>query len=312
LLLPPLPLRSVRFFRSVYRGRSDRKGQNTTLGRDLVRYAGNRLLEPIDRLLQRRLARPDLPLAFIVCVPRSGGTVLYQLLARFLDVTYVNNRMARYWAAPIVGAWLHGRQTRADIALRSDYGRSAGAAGPHEFAWFWHHHGKFEESDHLTEAELAEVDGVAIRQALQGLAGFSGRPLLIKSIDYVNYQIVWLKQVLPSAKFIWIERDVQRVLPSIVRARETENHDPAAWWSTRPRDFRQWRQRPVIEQAQHQIDDVGGAIARGLAAIPAADWMRITHEALVADPAAVVRRAADLIGAPIANTDALATLRLGV
>ncbi|HEY0710303.1 MAG TPA: sulfotransferase [Polyangia bacterium] len=304
-------MHALRFFRGVSRGRADRKHQTEWLPRDLARYAGNRLLAPLDRVLQRRLGRPDLPIGFIVCVPRSGGTVLYQLLARHLDVAYINNRMARYWAAPVIGAWLHGQQARASIALQSDYGRSAGPAGPHEFAWFWHHHGGFEESDELSETELAAIDGDAVRTALQGIAGLARRPLLVKSIDYVNYQIAWVKRQIPTAKFIWIERDVARVLPSIVRARETENRDPQAWWSTRPRDFRIWRNRSVAAQAQHQIEDVRAAIARGLAAIPAGDSLRVTHEELVAAPAEVVARAAALLETSIVDAEALANLRLG-
>ncbi|HEY0712463.1 MAG TPA: sulfotransferase, partial [Polyangia bacterium] len=273
-------------------------------------YAGNRLLEPIDRMLRRRFQRADLPIVFIVCVPRSGGTVLYQLLARFLDVAYINNRMARFWAAPVVGAWLYGRQRRESIEFRSSYGRSGGAAGPHEFAWFWHHHGPFDESDELSEAELASIDGPKLREALQGLAGFAGRPLVIKSIDYVNHQIAWLKRLLPTAKFVWIERDPARVLPSIVRARQTENRDPGAWWSTRPRDFRQWRQLPVAEQARRQIEHVREAIARGLAEVPPSDWLRITHEDLVAAPAATIARVAAFMGATVVDPGGLAALRL--
>jgi hypothetical protein len=303
--------RSVGFFRSVYRAHADRKAPAASFPRDLARYARNRVLEPLDRLLRRRIQRSDLPIVFIVCVPRSGGTVLFQLLARFLDVGYVNNRMARYWGAPVVGAWLHGRQRRTEIDFQSTYGRSGGPAGPHEFAWFWHQHGKFDGADDLTDAELAAIDGEAIREALQGLAGYFQRPLVIKSVDYVNYQIAWIKRIIPTAKFIWIERDPARVLPSIVRARQTENRDPEAWWSTRPRDFRSWRHRSVTEQAQHQIDDVRAAIERGLAMVPQEDWLRITHEDLVAAPAAVIGRVASLIGATVLQPAELASLSLG-
>ncbi|NBO54134.1 MAG: hypothetical protein EBU84_05990, partial [Actinobacteria bacterium] len=41
------------------------------------------------------------PLVFIVGVPRSGTTLLSQLFSRFLDVGYIDNIVARFWANPV-------------------------------------------------------------------------------------------------------------------------------------------------------------------------------------------------------------------
>jgi hypothetical protein len=54
-----------------------------------------------------------------VGVPRSGTTLLYQLIARFLRVGFITNRMARYWMTPIAGAMLSGRIDRSQIELAS-------------------------------------------------------------------------------------------------------------------------------------------------------------------------------------------------
>lgn len=298
------------FFRSVYRTRADRRAPRAPRASDLLRYLGNRALEPVDRLLRARYRRRDLPIAFIVCVPRSGGTVLYQVMTRFLDLGYVNNRMARYWAAPLVGALRHGRLPRDGIGFDSTYGRSAGPSGPHEFAWFWHYHGAFAEADALDTAALGALDGGGIASALEGLAGYFGRPLVIKSIDYVNYQIAWLKRLLPQARFVCIERDRAKVAASILRARRSENAHEQLWWSTRPADFRAFAARPAAEQIEHQIADIEAAIGRGFAAIPPADSLRVQHADLVADPRAVLARLARFLGTRVLDPEGLAALRL--
>ena len=91
-----------RFFRSIYEDNADRKpGDRRSLHRDLVRYLANRLVQPLERMLVRTHRDPSVPLLFIVGVPRSGTTLLYQLMCTHLDVGYVSNAMARWWMAPI-------------------------------------------------------------------------------------------------------------------------------------------------------------------------------------------------------------------
>jgi len=305
-------MKSQRFFRAVY---SDNELRRANIRRglhgDLALYFKNRVLEPLDLMLRRRYARTDVPIVFIVGAPRSGTTVLYQLIADHLDVGFINNRMARYFAAPVVGAVLHGRTGGGhELDLSSEYGRTGGRHSPHEFSWFWHYYGDFHLYDDLTDDELSHTDWQPIKRALEGLAGYFMRPLVIKNINFVAYQVAWLKSLLPGAKFIWIQRDNRYTVQSILRVREDQYGDRRIWWSVRPRDAREWRDRPAVEQVAHQVTDICSAVAEGFESIPAQDQLKLDYEQLMQRPAETLERVARFIGAEVADENRLEALSL--
>jgi hypothetical protein len=305
-------MKSRRFFRAVYLDNEQRRADiRRRLPADLALYLKNRVLEPLDLVLRRRYSSGNVPIVFIVGAPRSGTTVLYQLMADYLDVGFINNRMARYFAAPVVGAMLHGRTGGGhNLALQSEHGRTSGGHSPHEFSWFWHYYGDFYLYDDLTDDELARIDWRPVKWALEGLAGYFNRPLVVKNINSVAYQIAWLKSLLPAAKFIWIQRDDRYTVQSILRVREDQYGDRSAWWSVRPRDAGEWRDRPAVEQVAHQVSDICGAIAEGLESLPAQDQLKLDYEQLMQRPAETLERVARFIGADVDDEPRLQALSL--
>jgi hypothetical protein len=305
-------MRVLRFFRAVYWDNELRRADiRRGLRGDLALYLKNRMLEPLDVLLRRRYARVDIPIVLIVGAPRSGTTVLYQLMADYLDVGFINNRMARYFAAPLVGAVLHGRTGGAHgLALASDYGRTGGDLSPHEFSWFWQYYGGFHLSDDLTDDELGRIRWRSVRRTLEGLAGYFGRPLVIKNLNFIVYQIPWLKRLLPGAKFIWIRRDDRYTVQSILRAREEQYGDRNVWWSVRPRDAQDWRDKPAVDQVVHQVTDISSAITRAFELIPSRDKLQIDYEELMLRPRQTLVRVAEFIGAEVGDESRLEELAL--
>jgi hypothetical protein len=302
-----------RLFRSIYEDNADRKlGDRRSIVKDVIRYFANRLAQPFDRMLVRKHRNSSVPIVFIVGVPRSGTTLLYQLMCTHLDVGYVSNAMARWWMAPVVAARFRsplGNELQAG-ALVSNLGRSEGPDGPHEFGWFWQFHLHHEDTDDLDAEALSDRDFDRARAELEGLAGYFNRTLVFKALVHVPYKIPWLKTKLPQARFIWIHRDPVFVGQSILKSREDRFGDPNRWLSVRPRDVVQWRSRAPHEQVAHQIVDVTAAMDRAFASLGPNDGLHVEYDQLVGEPEAELRRIAEFCGAAVRPNTGLPTLEL--
>jgi LPS sulfotransferase NodH len=299
------------FFRSVYEDNRDRPRRlRRRPAIDLALYAVNAALVPLERRLVRRRRGARWPIAFIVGPPRAGTTLLYQLLARYLEVGYPSNFTARFWRAPVAAALLERRLRRRPVPLESDYGRTRGAASPHELGWFWRHRLDLGTRDALTPAELARADAGELRDELVALADVFGGPFVWKNVNATAYHARWLHELLPDARFIRIRREPLAVALSILRARRHHYGDPGRWWSIRPRDVDAWRSRPWAEQIAHQIADVEGALTAQSAELPAAAVACLGYEELVADPRGWIRTLAGFLGAAVRDAAALEALEL--
>jgi hypothetical protein len=288
-------LRITSFFRSAYDDQSRRLGgeKRRRLG-DVVLYARNTLLRPRERLLVRRHHRPGAPVCFIVGVPRSGTTLLHQLLARHLEVGYVSNFVARYWMAPLHGtsAWRRAYPgATPDGELRSHLGRADGPHEPHEFSWFWRYWAPFPESDELRPEELAVFDWTMPKLELEALAGWWGRPLVLKNLNHVDLNVPWFAQLLPGSRFVWIERDAAYCVQSVLRSREERYGDQREWWSVRPRGYTEWADLPPEEQVVRQLRAITANLEQSNSALPGR-VLRLRYEELTSDPHGALERIA--------------------
>ncbi len=307
-------MRIRRFFQTVY---SDDAARSLAERRrrvpDLLRYLRNEALRPVDACLVARHKDVNRPVVFIVGAPRSGTTLLYQLVSLCLDVGYLSNAVAPFWNAPLAGAlWVRTRygRTRPGHELRSRLGRAPDPFGPHEFSWFWQYWGDFAEHDDLRGAELDRVDWRAIARCLAALAGFYDRPLVLKSINFTNYQTRTLAEHLPGARFLWISRDPLYCAQSILEARRSRYGNTTRWWSVRPRDFRDRLEDTPERQVVHQIADVEQALERARRTLPRERFHHLHYEDVVDAPAPTLAAIAEFLALAPPNPASLETIDL--
>src|SRR5262245_7661616 len=93
-------------------------------------------------LERRRLAPPERlahsPL-FVISLPRSGSTLLYQLLLQRFRLAYFSNLMAAFPLSPATiaaaSAWFGGQSPPRDFA--SNFGATRGWRGPNQGWRLW-------------------------------------------------------------------------------------------------------------------------------------------------------------------------------
>lgn len=180
------------------------------------------------------------PFVFVIGLPRSGTTLLSQVLAYCLDAGYVSNFAARFYLAPVTGLRL-GRilfGTEKPAAFESDYARTGDPRGIHEFGYFWRHWLHKETfADVVRSRELeSSMDWEGLRLTLANVQRELGRAYVGKNM-LGAYHTTKLCDVLGPVLWVHVERDALDVAVSILDARRKHYDDLSAWWSYVPLEY---------------------------------------------------------------------------
>jgi len=230
---------------------------------------------------------PQKPVVLVQGLPRSGTTVLYQLLAQTGCFTYPSNLVARFYRAPAMGLLLQ-RLARPFLEepkwqLTSRAGLTEGWFQPHEFGYFWRHHlGIYEHH----ELEQPVPDDLILQ--LGRMEAVGDGPLLLKN-GLLAYALPALKAALPTLCIVRIRRDPRDVAASILAMRSRYYDDPNAWWSLRPKDVSGVEQASPEEQVAFQVRHGGQAIDAVQAEVD------LTYAELCDDVHAAVHRILDAV-----------------
>ena len=268
---------------------SARRGR-AAFGGDLVRrglHATNRLVSPIEsRLGPDRAPLPHPPI-FVVGPPRSGTTLLYQLVIESFDVGYLSNLHGWLWGAP---SWVEtlvrpGRRRR-DGDFRSDHGNTFGALAPSECAVYWH---RFlpAKPDVLDARKIGPESRARLRAALARFLRSCGRPAVFKTVQN-NGRLDVLTETLPEALFLVVRREPIDNERSLLAARARIHGTEASWWSFEVPGFESLASRPPEEQVREQVLRTRRLIDESLRAVPADRVCEIDYEELCDDTDAVV------------------------
>jgi LPS sulfotransferase NodH len=263
----------------------------------------NRVLATAELPSRKRsdLDPATLPIVYVVGTPRSGTTLLSQLLSRYLPVGYINNLIARFWQRPSVGirisAALLGESGRDKIAFDSLHGVTPGIEGPHEFGYFWRQWLRLDmaATHKLSATEAASVDVAGLRRALeQEILSEFAAPVVFKNA-ICGFQAELLSQVHPASLFIWIQRDTAEVTRSILRSRMERYGRYDAWWSLKPAGFPQLRElASPVQQVLGQVADCHDEFARALV-LPGVRWLTVDYANLIQQPERVLEQVCDAL-----------------
>ena len=190
----------------------------------------NYLLNPLENLC---LNENDLdylkssPPVFIIGPPRSGTTVLYQLLCKHFNFGYTNNFVADWYNIPITATRLYNifSSQTSSIELTSNFGKSSNLYGPNEFGKFWY---RWFSKTHELKDNYPLIEN-KLRLEIAGLTKIHQKPMLFKNVIN-SMRINVLSQIFDNSIFIVLNRDNLDIAQSILNARiELYNNKNHSW-----------------------------------------------------------------------------------
>lgn len=247
------------------------------------------LMQPCNYLLikqyKKRYDRSMQPI-FIIGSPRTGSTILYQLLTYRYQFSYIDNFIARWYRALLVGVWLDEKRfkSRPHSSFTSTHGKTDehDPRAPHECGNFWYQWLP-KKVHYQTKEALSDKQKQHIRDTFEAVMGLTGKPYLCKNLP-TSQRIDLIHDIFPAAKFIWIQRDPRYTVQSILQVRNARNMKENEWWSVRPKNVLALQSLPEIEQVVSQVYYVESQIQQDLVRIPNDQHTCVRYTELVQTP----------------------------
>lgn len=245
------------------------------------------------------------PALHVIGAPRTGTTLLTQLVAAHLEVGYVNQLTAAFWQAPLYGLRLShhllGEERSTNFVSR--FGRTDAIHEPHEFGYFWR---RLLGYSTMTEGEVSDtnIDWAYVSKVLRNMTSEVGAPMVFKSF-LLGWHLRAALAAMPETCFAWVRRDTVATAMSILRFREEFAGDRDRWVSLRPRSFDQLVLLPRAEQVVGQVRAVERSIEHQIEAVSSSNVAIIDYEDLCDDPPAVLETIKALLAANGADVQAV-------
>jgi len=231
---------------------------------------------------------------FVLGLPRSGTTLLSQVIFNNLDVKCTNNLMARFWKAPLVGAYLSklvvGNEK--STTYQSTLGTTGSVSEPHEFSWFWH---DLLAVDDITRNDpneaAAKINWHRVRSILINLNAIFESAMVYKPLELVGCHLEQFNQLFKKALFIHIDREPLDVAYSLAQARLSRG-DLNTWWSSYPpeEEYNFLKDKPYNIQIAGQVIAMRKMYDENLPCLPAEKLLMTSYAELCAHPAVVLER----------------------
>jgi hypothetical protein len=235
------------------------------------------------------------PQLFILGLPRSGTTLVYQYIVHRLHVSYFTNGVGTHPYDPVretCRQLRHNAPYRSDFA--SEFGRSSGAMAPREAGNFWLRF--FDIDAYETRRDVSRRDAETLRvtvRALQTL--FGGAVFVNKNVKHM-LRIDALAAIFDDAHFLVVDRDMVDVALSVLRAREKTLGSSEAWFSARPPNYDELARLDPVGQVCGQVFALDRRMRDDLDRVDADRVHNVSYDAFCDRPDTVVDSCASLVG----------------
>ena len=216
-------------------------------------------LVPVERMLLKSVSLEEGAFSrpvFVIGPPRSGTTLLYQVLINHFNFVYLTNLSAKLFAVPLIGTWLSkmlgafsGEKMTGYV---SNYGKTESVTGPNEAGDFWYRWFPRGEHVYVAPGQSESQDIHELRRQVIGIAQKLNTPMVFKN-TYNSMRIAPIMEAFPGAVFLVCLRDPLDTAQSILEGRMKGNGNKDEWWSAPPKEIDEIRHHPYWEQVVEQV-----------------------------------------------------------
>ncbi|NHM17553.1 sulfotransferase [Epibacterium mobile] len=217
---------------------------------------------------------------FIVGAPRTGSTVLYQMLSNNNDFLYIDNLASAFNRSLPFGIWLSqlAFKGKAHNSFQSKYGNTPFLHSPSESQSFWYRWFP-KDRDFVELGDISPERIQDMQKTIVSIMEHHKKDILFKNLA-CGQRIRVIHHAFPNAKFIFIKRDPVFTAQSLLLARRHLGIDDSTWWSVKPREFASINELPIHEKLIQQISLVEHQIATDLKNIPDKNKIEINYQDL--------------------------------
>ncbi len=221
----------------------------------------NWILNKIEPIFSDQSDKPlRYPPIFIIGAPRSGSTLLYQVMTEYYDVGYLSNLHCRFYGA---ASWLERivrpLRWRKPLNFSSRHGVTKGIAAPSECGEFWYRF--FRRKPQYIPIEEANPRQLRrLRGAVRALIHAFDKPILFKNMNCA-LRLHPTAKTLPEALFIVTQRNLLDNAHSLLEVRKKLHGDYQTWWGMEPPNIDNLTKLSSHEQVIKQVQDIMELIA---------------------------------------------------
>jgi len=219
---------------------------------------GELLFSKIEKKLiynDMNLKKNKFPPVFIIGAPRTGSTILYQILTKTSNVLYIDNLSAFFYKNLLSGLYLSNLffKDKSHSCFRSYHGNTfdCGLHAPSECGDFWYRWLP-KEKHYVEPKDISQKNIIQMRRIIYSAIMRWKKPFLFKNLN-AGQRLKLLKIVYPDAKFIFIRRNPLFTSQSIYLARNKEMKLKNEWWSIKPKNYKELMKLDTFEMIVGQI-----------------------------------------------------------
>ncbi len=235
---------------------------------------------------------------FIIGAPRTGSTILYQLITNKLSVLYPDNLVNLFRRNFYFGFLLSQKyfQNQPHNCFASDYGNTAkfGLHAPSECGGFWYRWLPTNKH-YIKKGELNSNSIDQIKNNIFSVINRFNGTLVIKNLS-LGQRMALISEIAPNAKFLIIKRDPLFVAQSLYIGRQRKGIKNNEIWSIVPLDGHSLRKLNIHEHIVKQIFYLEKQIFQDKVLFPEKNILELTYERFFADYDKIIKGIQKFIG----------------